>query len=272
MIYNGIYIVEENILDSIKNLFNRNRTKNEHILIGLIANDKSAIEKLLTEEPNPVFSKDEFKANKSNYLKLVKNSIPTVLAAPLNKECVIYDITGYKDGFFDDDDLYHFVDAVSDYDENSISSDHLENFKRTLNSYKKGLPELEKNYKKYISETLNKSKLYSELFIKLKPMILKKSIGSAINDLNKCIKNVDKHLPLADDASSFGRFVKELRTLLLARLTIQLNIIEFAIKHNESVADEIVSKIKSQVQKDLKPNTTNESMILYELAMVLEDL
>lgn len=46
MLYDKVY-TEENILDSIKNIFNN--TKNEHILIGLISNDNSSIEKLLTE-------------------------------------------------------------------------------------------------------------------------------------------------------------------------------------------------------------------------------
>ena len=84
------YITEENILDFIKNLFNR--TKNEHILIGLIANDKNAIEKLLTDGENPLFTKEEFKANKSTYTKLIKTSISTVLTSPLNKEHTIYNI------------------------------------------------------------------------------------------------------------------------------------------------------------------------------------
>ena len=272
MIYNGIYIIEENILDSIKNLFNR--SKNEHILIGLLANDKSAIENLLTEEPNPVFTKDEFKANKSNYLKIVKNSISTLMGSQLNDDYTVYDITGYKDGFSDDDDFYHFVDVVSDYDEESISFDHLENFKRTLSGYKKGLPTLEKGYIEQISEIINRKKGYSDLITSIKPLLLKKNIESAIKDVNKFIKNIDKHLPPVNDASSFGRFVKELRTLMLARLTIQLNVIESSIKHNDLVASAIVSNIKSQVQKDLKPDTstTNESMVLCELAMALEEL
>ena len=84
------YITEENIFKMIKRKFTR--TKNEHILIGLNVCDRGSIETLLTEGPNPLMAKNEFKANRSNYIKLVEKSISTVLDTPIAKDQLIYDI------------------------------------------------------------------------------------------------------------------------------------------------------------------------------------
>ena len=272
MMNDAVY-AEENILDSIKNLFNR--TKNEHILIGLLANNKGAIEKLLTDGTNPIFTKEEFNANKSKYIKLVKNSISAVLSSPLDSEYIMYNAI-YTDWFDDVEEIYQFREILLyNYgdDHTSISSDKLKELKQAIAKYKKGLSTLEKRYKEQISETFNEKKHYSDLTTKLKQMILKKRIARVINWFNKCIQNKTFPLPSYYDDTPFGRYIKELTTIELRYLQIQLNVIEFSIKHNESVANAIASKIKSQVQKDLKPNTvTNESMILCELAMAIEDL
>lgn len=259
--------VEENILDSIKNLFNR--TKDEHNLIGLLANGKSAIEKLLTDDTNPILTKEEFKANRSTYMKLVKTSISTVLGSPLDKEHTIYNIRYVSN---DSEELYLFrMKLLDKYGDNPDTAlDKLEDLKRTFDKYKKSLHTLEKKYTKEISETLNEKDPYSNLITKLKPMILKKTITFAINWANKRIE--DDSFISGDDRTPFGRFIKEIRELEVKCLNIELKVIESAIKHNDSVANAIVSKIKSQIQKDLKPNIANESVILYELAMALEDL
>ena len=155
-------------------------------------------------------------------------------------------------------------------DDPDAASDKLEDLKRTLDKYKKSLHTLEKRYAKEISETLNEKELYSNLTTKLKPMILKKTIKFAMHWANKRMEN--DSFTSGDDRTPFGQFIKEIRALEVKCLNIELKVIESAIKHNDSVANDIVSKIKTQVQKDLKPSTTSESVILCELAMVLEDL
>lgn len=269
MLYDKVY-TEENILDSIKNIFNN--TKNEHILIGLISNDNSSIEKLLTEGTNPIFTKEEFRANKSSHINLVKSSISTVLRNSLDKDYVIYNIRS-TDGSDDSEELYHFRMRVLDAygDNHAISSNKLKDLKRTLDKYKKIHHTLEKRYKKQISETVARGKKCSNLIDTLKPMILKKTIGFAMNWINKRMRN--DPFTSGDDRTPFGRFIKELHRLEVACLNIELKVIESSIKHNNSLANAIVSKIKSQVQKDLKSNrSVNESMVLYELRHRLEQL
>lgn len=249
MIYNGIYVLEENLIDTIKDLFSK--TKHEHLLISLMAHDRSSVEKIITDNPNPIMNKNEFNSERSICNDAVKRAITNILNTKIDKDYLLLDITGHEDGFADDDDFYHFVNNVSEYDD-SIRSEELNDFKRTLTKYKKALPTLEVNYKKQISETINRGRKYSDLINTLKPIILKSNTNSAIADINKYIKNVDHELPFTDDNTSFDKFVKELRALMLARLTIQLKAIEFSINHNNSIADSIVSKIKSAIREELK--------------------
>lgn len=249
MIYNGIYVLEENLIDTIKDLFSK--TKHEHLLISLMAHDRSSVEKIITDNPNSIMDKNEFNSKRSVCSDAVKRAITNILNMKIDKDYLLLDITGHEDGFADDDDFYHFVSNVSEYDD-SIRSEELNDFKRTLTKYKKALSTLDANYKKQISETVNIGRKYSDLINTLKPMILKSNTNSAIADINKYIKNVDHELPFTDDNTSFDKFVKELRALMLARLTIQLKAIEFSINHNNSIADFIVSKIKSAIREELK--------------------
>ena len=275
---NNRYVTEENVFKMLKRKFTR--TKNEHILIGLNVCDRGSIEKLLTEGPNPLMTKNEFKANRVNYIKLVEKSISTVLDTPIAKDQLIYDThTAYYDLFSDDN--YFYGEVFENIVEiNEATPFHtVELLRERLAVIRKGLKKLFDTYKKEISKTVTKGKPCNILTKSLTKMIKKAVVENKKETLEYWLECVDKDIRDAskyNQNSQVDKLLKDARNVAVERLNVQIKLIDIANKHNDTVANAIVSKIKSQVEEDLKnnpmPTATNESIILSELSMALEEL
>lgn len=239
---------------------------------------EALLKKLLTEGPKPLMSKNDFKANRSNYIKLVEKSISTVMDVPIAKDQLIYDThTAYYDLFSDDDDFYGEIFEFIDELDKNVALHKVELLKERLSIVKKSLKNLFEAYKKEISKTITKGKPCGILTKAIIKMIQSTVVNANKEILNYWLEGIDNDIRDAlknNMSDQVSKLLKDARDVATERLNIQIKLNDMMVKHNESVANAIVSKIKSQVEEDLKNNpiATNESMLLCELAMALEDL
>lgn len=270
---NDTIVFEEKLFDIIKRLVDR--YGHEHLLIGVYSRDTASIERLLTDGSDPIISADEFKSNKKKYLAIVDRALALVLKSGLSKKCVVYNIERvYRDDFSDEyyftyDVYYPILDTKDNMSDNDIRL-HM----KYIKEFKKELNGLFDKYKKEFSESINKGELYSNVIKTIKPMIRKSVVDTTIKAFEEGIKTASSKIPLTHPDKKIDKLLAELRQLLLARATIQLKFINFIAMHNNSEADNIISKIKDQINIELKQeiSSMNESMVLYELAVALEQL